>query len=213
MRERPIIFSAPMVRAIMEGRKTQTRRVVKPQPAWLPEVHSARRTGDVFWPISGGGGGHQCGEPLLSCPYGVTGDALWMRENFRLPVACAGTLPKDAEGSVVCYEAHRGDYSRNGWGKLHPAIHLPRWAGRKVLPLADIRVERLQDISEADAIAEGARYHDGRGVGHSGWRHDLKDVHADARSSFARLWDDINGAKHPWASNPWVWVCDWAPRG
>ena len=82
---------------------------------------------------------------------------------------------------------------------------MPRWASRITLEVTGVRVERLQQTSEEDARAEGAMFHDGRGIGHSGWRHDYADVHDDARSSFAAIWQSINGPKS-WAVNPWVWV-------
>jgi hypothetical protein len=82
---------------------------------------------------------------------------------------------------------------------------MPRWASRIRLRITDIRVERLQDISEDDARAEGAMWHDGGTYWHSGWRHDYSDVHADAHSSFARFWNKINGPG-AWDANPWVWA-------
>jgi hypothetical protein len=95
------------------------------------------------------------------------------------------------------------------WRKLcqwRPSIFMPRWASRIALEIVQVRVERLQDISEQDAIAEGAMYHDGGGIGHSGWRHDFKDVFSSAKASFCYLWDSINDKRFPWTSNPWVWV-------
>lgn len=193
MGDRPILFSASMVRAILEGRKTQTRRACKPQPdagcignigPGIPFIRGERRD--------------------IRCPYGQAGDWLWVRETFgylRQFYECDA----DASGSVI----YRADGEPKGchgtaW---RPSIHMPRWASRIHLEVIDIRVERLNDISEADARAEGAMYHDGQGIGHSGWRHDYKDVHADARSSFARLWQEINGPGS-WAANPWVWVVE-----
>jgi hypothetical protein len=84
---------------------------------------------------------------------------------------------------------------------------MPRAASRITLEVTSVRAERLQSIGEADARAEGATYHDGRGISHSGWRHDLGAVHADARSAYARLWDDINGPGS-WGVNPWVWAVE-----
>ncbi len=225
MKERPILFSAPMIRAILDGRKTQTRRVVKPQP---PSAHrfagftvSSTHTDDegkAVWASSDVSAllkdAHR-----VRCPYGAAGDRLWVREAwngpfftedealdvddlslFDVPERCAykadgGTTPEyiDADDNLVC--------------KWCPSIHMPRWASRILLEVTDVRVERLQEISEADARAEGASYHDGRGVGHSGWRHDYGDVHANARSAYARLWKHIHGPGS-WDANPWVWVVE-----
>lgn len=209
MREGPIIFSAPMVRAIMEGRKTQTRRIIKPQPDWLPEVKHVRRTERVFWPISGGPAGHQCGAPIVGCPYGVPGDRLYVRENFRLPAQCDTVLPRDISMPArLHYEAdgEPGDTRAEGWGKLRPAIHLPRKASRTLLTLSDIRVERLQDISERDAEAEGAER---LGLDDDGTFH--PSPLGTFYCGFAGIWSHIHG-RDSWEANPWVWVCDWSER-
>lgn len=206
MSERPIIFSAPMVRAILDGRKTQTRRVVKPWPSMQEIVGTyggkilafKKRLGDGYWIWP------NAKEIIINeCPYGQRGDRLWVRENFAF---VGGGDP----GLLLC----QADWQETA--KLHkcdnadkpprwkPSIHMPRRASRITLEITGIRVERLQDISEEDARAEGAMFHDGRGIGHSGWRHDYKDVHENAKSSFNRLWNDINGAGS-WRANPWVW--------
>lgn len=177
MRERPILFSGPMVRAILAGTKTQTRRVVKPQPA-----------------------GEWASPGRSSCPYGRPGDRLWVRETFGHFERSEGFKP----GCAVFYRADGNCLKLEPW---RPSIHMPRWACRLVLEISAIRMERLQAISEADAIAEGASFHDGLGVGHSGWRHDFGDVHATARDAFARLWRDLNGPDS-WSANPWVWVVE-----
>lgn len=193
MKERPILFSAPMVRAILEGRKTQTRRVVKHAPAPWNAEHTA-------W-------------DMTCCPYGQPGDRLWVREtwgaHFMWDDVPPSGIPNDGKACLF-YMADgfsTGGCSQTRRDKWRPSIHMPRWASRITLEIAGVRVERLQDISEKDAQAEGAMYHDGRGIGHSGWRHDYKDVHVDARSSFYRLWQEINGPGS-WDANPWVWVVE-----
>ena len=218
MKERPILFSSPMVRAILDGRKTQTRRVCKGQRE-LSNVHDFQ---------------------LDRCPFGQPGDRLWVRETWRI-----GAWDQDAGCVALDYSAD--GFARREWiqvpdndlflklwqqscddayaAGLHPfdgffkwepgqspcrwrpSIHMYRWASRITLEITGVRVERLNDISDADAKFEGASFHDGLGVGHSGWRHDFGDVHADARSSFARLWESINGAGS-WNANPWVWVIE-----
>ena len=105
--------------------------------------------------------------------------------------------------SMWCGDLHRGAPGH----KWRPSIHMPRWASRITLEMTGVRVERLQAISEADAHAEDAHFHDGRGIGHSCWRHDDGAVHADARSAFARLWESLHGARS-WDANPWVWAIE-----
>lgn len=180
-RERPILFSGKMVRSILAGTKTQTRRLVKPPPplpsGWrAPEFSVAGRD--------------------YRCPYGRPGDTLWVRETWRLtrdldrlaPSHCAPPLAIKYEADG--YETSIGDVR---FGRLRPSIHMPRWASRITLRVTEVRVERLQDISEEDARADGI-YSAWPAVGHS------------ARALFRSLWDDINAKRAPWATNPWVWV-------
>jgi len=200
MKERPILFSAPMVRAILEGRKTQTRRVVKPQP---DAVHS----GTPYWFV----GGYRLSETAhnpLRCPYGQPGDRLWVRETWA-PLEAAGTpyiyrADADEDGSVP-YLVH-GSPVGGGVGHANPhrwkpSIHMPRLASRILLEVVSVRVERLRDISEADAEAEGAPLELG----------ELERVTLGAkaryRSGFCRMWSSING-RESWDANPWVWVVE-----
>lgn len=195
-RERPIAFSAPMVRALLAGRKTQTRRVAK--------LNASGR-------VARAGRNWHCDDPeaRLACPYGQPGERLWVRERHALHNRYRNVWCRYAADDVFCVVPAPTfvDVARPGW---RPSIHMPRWASRITLEIVDVRVERLQDISEAGAIAEGASFHDGHGVGHSGWRHDYGAVHCDARSSFARLWNEISGAG-AWEANPWVWVIEFRP--
>lgn len=183
MKERPILFSAPMVRAIIDGSKTQTRRVVKqdrdglldckPTPAW-----------DAFW---------KC----VDCPYGKPGDRLWVRETFAVVPRTAyarsdgvqQTLRPDDDHDAAIYRA--GWTHSNGGFRWRPSIHMPRWASRILLEITDVRVERAQDISDRDARDEGAEQ--------------IGDCEGAYVAGFRRLWESINGADS-WAANPWVWV-------
>lgn len=135
MKERPIIFSGPMVRAILDGRKTQTRRAVKPQPLWVASPGVPFKTMDA--------------DPkgTINCPYGQPGDRLWVRESIHV------MQPRhDGDTGSVLYRADgHGDWI----GKWHPSIHMPRWASRITLEVVSVRVERLNGISEKDAKAEG----------------------------------------------------------
>ena len=202
MAERPIIFSAPMVRAIIEGRKTQTRRIVKPQPVGkqrvvegLAHVTKGMNPADdgAVWYVG------DCIGPgtEIRCPYGVPGDALWVKEAHRLlDCGCRETCRVPWH---VWYDADESGYAGAANCRLRPSIHMPRWACRLTLAVKAVRVERLQEITEADAIAEG--------VQSAGAPASLTNVGA-----FAKLWDSINGTRHPWASNPWVWVVEFEPE-
>lgn len=207
MKERPILFSAPMVRAILAGTKTQTRRVVKQQPVfdiyrrdWRWESKSAIATWSGDRPLSAALRGL-----CTHCPYGETGDRLWVRETFA--VCGRGEAPVYRADSRVEVPGVR-------W---KPSIFMRRMESRITLGVTGVRVERLQEISEADAKAEGverdptpddpAGREDPREVGYPS----ASDVaHAEAtkhRRWYAALWDDING-NGSWASNPWVWVVE-----
>jgi len=181
MKERPILFSGPMVRAILEGRKTQTRRVVKPQPGCDPRDDEHLDMG--------------------RCPYGQPGDRLWVREAWHTDerdLEYARAKHEDAMSDSPIY--YRADPENDNAGcTWRPSIHMPRWASRITLEITRVRVERLQEISEKDAIAEGADpylhpVHPGR----EGLRH---------VDGFRSLWESINGPGS-WDANPWVWVIE-----
>ena len=199
MKERPILFSAPMVRALLAGTKTQTRRVVKPQPEWLPEVRETRRTDGFVWPI--GALGQQCGAPLVKLPYGVPGDRLIVRETFRLPAEYDDVKPSLVRSSAPVWYAADGR-AEDGWGKTRVSIHMPRWASRLTLKITDVRVERLQDISALDAMAEGLTW-----TAPGMWSVDrtLPIIGVNPRTVYAELWEHINGPD-AWDANPWVWA-------
>lgn len=221
-KERPILFSAPMVRAILDGRKTQTRRVVKPQPE-LRDIAGAFASwvfkGGLLYP-------NAAPRVLASCPYGTPGDRLWVRETWEQVHPCqiddgrfsikgrAGIPGPPGVKYRVIYRAD-GEYPRvhfgptehpyrerclpncqrdhlhpeEAWNGWCPSIHMPRWASRITLEITDVRVQRLLDMTDADAQAEGAEAADNMST---------KD--------FRYLWDSINKKRAPWESNPWVWA-------
>lgn len=198
MAERPILFSAPMVRAILAGKKSQTRRIVKPR----------REDGAIVdvnpdgMPIerSGGGRGFRAVrlEVLDRCPYGVPGDRLWVRETFR--AGGSGNLKVVGLLAGIHYRADLDEPEAPGQWK--PAIFMPHWASRITLAVTSVRVERLQDISEEDARAEGMEGNHAIGD-ERGFVATMQNVY---RRTFARGWDGINGKRGSWDDNPWVWV-------
>lgn len=222
MAERPMLMSAPMVRALLAGTKTQTRRVVKPprnRPAFVLLDH-----GNGWWPYqSDDGESELCDDGMehpYTCPYGKPGDRLWVREAFSGPHCmdatdeCVAVRPsKWGEGSRIWYWAD-GNPTHGDWTRPRPSIHMPRWASRILLEVTAVRVERLQDISEADAKAEGITpiWPDGpRDDG--GPNHFTVDVdpgHLNgptAATVYRMLWELING-EGSWDANPWVWVVE-----
>lgn len=236
-RERPILFGSAMVKAILEGRKVQTRRIVRPQPKPWALNDAFLDTGD--------------GEPVtLSqleelCPYGVPGDRLWCREAWKSEdYSCADEQQDDGhecgdhcEQTYVYYAATprvgyrpKPDKARITYldestpldanpflasAPWRPSIHMPRWASRITLEVTEVRVQRLQEISEEDAQSEGVEpmslteeeiaaatsesFNDRliRALGPGQFSH---------RFTFEMLWQEINGKRAPWASNPWVWA-------
>ena len=190
-RERPILFSGAMVRAILAGQKTQTRRMVKPQP---------RPTKRGWWEWGYALGKTQAASPRRSvwhaetwqreagtapledfCPYGQPGGRLWVRETW-------GKLDMGS----ACYRAD-DEAAVPADGRWRPSIHMPRWASRLTLEVTEVRVQRLQEISEEDALAEGIP--------------PRTDDHVLAVPRFRTLWESINGERPgcSWESNPWVW--------
>ncbi|WP_434035114.1 hypothetical protein [Pseudomonas aeruginosa] len=191
MKERPILFNDQMVRAILEGRKTVTRRVMKPQP-------TPSKSGGHHWPCNvhqsmlhverelQNGEGCWCGLAEAACPYGKPGDRLWVRETFA-DIGCRLTFRADLEDGAHC--------SVTRWT---PSLHMPRWASRILLEITAVRVERLQDISEEQARAEGYPAERECETGGSG---------LDAWLWFRSLWGEINGPE-AFTANPWVWVIE-----
>ncbi|EAC0780278.1 hypothetical protein DUQ83_22620 [Salmonella enterica subsp. enterica] len=209
MKERGMIFNSEMVRAILDGRKTQTRRPVKPQPE-LTERSGFSWNGVVFGSGSDDRGTNR-NFAHVKCPFGKPGDRIWVRETFRV----------HSRASDVATLVYRASV-RNSWTeqthrvpvavcnkpatpeKWTPSIHMPRWASRLLLEITDVRVERVQDISQIDAIAEGGPPDHpsfskiSREMGFSDW----------PRSWFAQTWWGIYG-REAWNTNPWVWVIEY----
>lgn len=187
-----------MVRALLAGQKTQTRRAVKPHPAGeflslLKRPIRAEVDPCVLRAWFQAGEGEQSSREV-TCPYGQPGDRLWVRESHWFfqdeadPVT--GYTPPVLTTEDVEYRAD-GESTRHGW---RPSIHMPRWASRLTLNVTGIRVERLQAISRGDAMAEGCPFAN-MAVSH------------DPRWWFADLWREINGSES-WGANPWVWVVE-----
>lgn len=198
--ERPILFSGPMVRAILEGRKTQTRRVIKPQPTTDDGLVLVGRGGAEreFWDDKGisFNEGHD-----RYCPYGQPGDRLWVRETFRLRADQDHKPPtQDWWKSGAWYEADGNcepSGCAGGAGKKRSSIHMPRWASRITLELTDVRVQRVQKISDEDIESEGMSFNE------------LAQAFQPSmpREHFQVLWDLLNAKRgFGWDTNPWVWA-------
>lgn len=220
MKERPILFNAEMVRAVLDGRKTQTRRVVNPQPETahghdgLVQVVGYRIWA---WP-------ERVFDGTIRCPYGAPGDRLWVRETWA-PYDGADKPRADIEAECVRYRADGVTYiggpddpvPLNMYGvppheempggpwRWRPSIHMPRWASRITLEVTDVRVERVQDIRADDIYAEGTP---------GAWdflHHQKRWIKAAClpacRTAWVELWDSINAkCGYGWDANPWVWV-------
>lgn len=203
MKERPIIFRGPMVRAILDGRKTQTRRVVKPQP---PEgTEGAERQIAALTCVDAEPGSHfwRWLEPgALSagvrCRYGQPGDRLWVRETWTSVPRTAywhdQSIPHVERGEE--WAIYRASWERCASWPWRSSRFMPRWASRITLEVTGVRVERVQDISRDDMVAEGVEPE----PTHGGVAYSV--------APFADLWDETNGKRAPWESNPWVWVVE-----
>jgi len=191
VKERPIIMTADSVQAILDGRKTQTRRVIRPQPPNETAYVIAGEDESRALCISAYGNGEfsDGSDPWRRCPYGMVGDRLWVKERFF------------RRGDAIYYT-----------GAILPAdvavqspIFMPRCASRITLEIAEVRVERVQEISAEDVAAEGVvlpPLEPDRGIT---WYHGKEDDLA--RRRFALLWNSINAKRgYPWADNPWVWA-------
>lgn len=214
MKEHPILFSGEMVRAILEGRKTQTRRVIKPEPVGCDEC-------GIVW--------HKGNRSIIApdaerfalmmtrrCPYGRAGDELWVRETHHIDWYPDGALDARGNPGTVHYRADTDVISQSWDGQWRPSIFMPRWASRITLEVTGVRVERVQNISIGDIRAEGIEKQ-------FDW------VSYDMIMAFRELWDSINAQRtiiheweddqgtihrdevpggYSWDSNPWVWVVE-----
>lgn len=201
---KPILFSGTMVRAIIDGRKTQTRRVIA-----LSEFGKSTTPGfDWHFRDRRGRWNDVSMERLLQmCPYGAPGDRLWVRETWAT-TAQAGDHKSDA---YAVYRATDPDWETMiGW-KWRPSIYMPRWASRITLEVTTVRVERVQDISDADAVAEGIMCGSKIGKDAFGWYADSDRAvrHNAPAHALRALWDEINAKRgYGWDANPWVWAVE-----
>lgn len=208
MKESPIPFKGDMIRAVLSGQKTQTRRPMKPIPVYPDAFDGLRREihdGQVhFW-----ASGAELPAHKFRCPYGQPGDRLWVKETFYKYYP-SETWPEPkalykADGITLCDKDSEGKKQR--WT---PSIHMPRILSRITLEITDVHVERVQDITNDEAIAEGA--YEVRKVGddiaHATWTMDGLDWRYDTpREAFAATWDSLYAARGlGWDANPWVWV-------
>ena len=203
MRERPILFSGPMVRAILAGRKTQTRRPVKLPPIRLGHYHEDGSDEWEFVPTDNDGDVADEPSQVRRCPYGKPGDRLWVRETHCIvSYPCWSGLPYTSSPFEQEYCYFRAGFDRTHPSRWRPSIHMPRWASRITLKVTGVRVERLQDISEEDALAEGHG-------SNAPCRVKLAGMNV-ARTWFRGVWaTTVSHWKHPehsWEANPHVWV-------
>lgn len=223
MREKPILFSSEMVRAILDGRKTQTRRIIKPQPCVdLERGYSPCGIIDGKFVFRTTLGYSNHFEAIYLKPKYQVGDRLWVRENIK--TICypyrdgknrygygEQLIEYVADGQTEKCPDAQDEWWRHNWhvrsSTTIPSIHMPRWASRITLEVTNIRVERLQDISELDALAEGV---DGERLVHgklNGVEGDF--VEGSCREGYKALWNSINTKRgYGWEADPWVWVVE-----
>ena len=209
MKERPILFSGPMVKAILEGRKTQTRRVITPQPmldkVFGPEMYEPvayDRHGEMIPGEEIYGVYDDSGEWGVRCPYGQPGDRLWVRETFCTPEANdyviyrADWSEEDALNSDAMRKRYPDFANEFPNGRWKPSIHMPRKFCRLLLDVKAVQVQRLGDMACADAGKEGF------GFGSTAYRR------------FQKTWDSLNEKRgYGWDTNPWVWVIEFQTVG
>ncbi len=226
MKERPILFSPPMVRAILAGRKTQTRRLVKlddlTRSYSSPTITNPADNGGFLlerWPRQEREFGNFGRCARIHCPQGQPGDLLWVIERFKAHRCQRDGYPRI--GFVYLADDSYIENSRAGTvsniEKWKPSIHMPRWACRLFLDLADVRCQRLQDITREDVRAEGIPETYGEVPGWVEERfpgmagHEWDNLRWDEQ--WAKAWDSINGDRGAWSTNPWVWVLDFTMKG
>ncbi|MBE1208168.1 hypothetical protein [Aminobacter carboxidus] len=224
MADRPILFSGPMVRALLADRKTQTRRIIDfagvDKVVEFVRVGFDRDTGVPFFEMKGGAGqfltrpkGRHFVDHHYSPRFGV-GDRLYVREAHAIVPRTAYRCSEGVEQMLRPDDDHDAAIFRCGWDrsipKWRPGIHMPRWASRLTLTVTDVRVQRLQEISEADAIAEGA-WSNGKGYTCFETNAGRTEMLPAARPAFAELWNSLNAERgYGWYVNPWVTVTTFA---
>lgn len=198
VKEHPILFKGEMVQAILDGRKTQTRRVIKLADGRLPDESDipAHYGNEILTYIMDFSKTYPFWKQL-DCPYGKPGDRLWVRETWGYSCGVYGN-PPECNASCIMYKADDNNATNPDDGRWRPSIHLPRWASRIDLEITDVRVEQVQDITPRDAFAEGVR---------DNYLHQAPDWMD--RQAFQELWDKINKPRgYGWDVNPWVWVVE-----
>lgn len=219
MTDKPILFSGQMVRALLEGQKTQTRRALKPQPD--TKNGGTIWSGAPFGPLAYNGTWPDGTRSIQSPPYAI-GDRLWVREAWKTDRAYDDLAPSEMGGEEpLIFDADKTverwgwkPDSLSRWGRFRQGMHMPRWASRLTLTVTDVRVQRVQEISADDAIAEGINHADGRQYlncyGPSGCPTDEDrscNKHGcwGVREDFRDLWDSLNASRgFGWQENPWV---------
>lgn len=192
MADRPIIFSAPMVRALLAGRKTQTRRVLR-----NPHYYGCP-TGDCPHDLQSECDAAMQENALPDVPYAV-GDRLYVREALYLdPLCIPANIYKADEQRVVWRTREQAVWLNKYAHRTVPSIHMPRWASRLTLTVTDVRVQRLGHMTEADAIEEGVYCER-----HEGWSANGSEWFASPKIAFHHLWDSLHGTG-AWGENPWV---------
>lgn len=218
MKERPILFSGPMVRAILEGRKTQTRRVVKQQAEYIAYVGKDMRNLLPTWGLSGSGG-----PSLITCPHGQPGDRTWVRETCQIYGNwkkngltktgkqkwrfCPHHSHKVIHGRESFEPQPRGKETLGWWTR--PNIFMPRWASRILLEVVSVRVERACEADNTSILKEGIQKATKDGdlykYGLEEWP--WSDWQLNPLAAWRKLWIQING-QQSWDANPWVWVVE-----
>jgi hypothetical protein len=201
MADRPIIFSAPMIRALLDGRKTQTRRIIKPSPEFCgggrsrdpqnwndPDAWGWENYDEGCWDL--------LSEGYTGRPFYAPGDRLWVKEAWRFDVEWDDCPPREFDGADAIHYDADGSQDTSLWGdpfrpgRLRSPIHMPRWASRLTLLVTDVRVQRVQEISRGDAMEEGCPFAN------------MADG-PNPRDWYRDLWNSIHGTD-AWDRNPWV---------
>jgi hypothetical protein len=186
MKERPILFSAPMVRALLDGTKTQTRRIVKLTDSGRVKEPGSLRNWHPEDPNAS-----------LASPYGQPGDRLWVKETWAAQLLKLRTVkPTEVPNwERINYAADHTADDMDGLGPWRPSLFMRRWMSRITLEVVSVRAERLQEITRGDCMVEGCPFANmAKGSSPKDW--------------YRELWDSINAERAPWASNPWVWVVE-----
>lgn len=219
MTAQSIIFSGPMVKAILEGRKTQTRRVIKPQPegAWMDWLINTNLNGDNRYWVDGEPTMHlnmaKDFNPKGECRYGYPGSHIWVREGWAVADIYDNEAPfelaQTKQGMSLWYKAGGCKaYKSSTPGRWRSPLFMPRWASRLTLEVTDVRVERLHAITEAGAIAEGVYTNAEALVALGLPTENFTFVRDSCVDKYRIVWESINGKTFPWSSNPFVWVIE-----